>query len=177
MALKYSDKGFVGCLCERNCLIAAEPRKSSFPCFLIFPASHADPRPGREVEDSADGLGLIWGKINLMERLCGLQFVITPLSFFQTNPKQTEILYNVVACAAGKSLVTCTGLLPAAVPAASSHLDMHNIATYPALPQCTAVSEIPPNFPSRAGLPSCFAPSPGGVVTEWTGCVPRGLVH
>lgn len=43
-----------------------------------------------------------------MERLCGLEFAITPLSFFQTNPKQTETLYNAVADAAGGYPVTGT---------------------------------------------------------------------
>lgn len=66
----------------------------------------ADPRPGREIEDSADGLALIWGQKSLMERLCGLDFAITPLSFFQTNPKQTETLYKVVRDAAGEYLVS-----------------------------------------------------------------------
>ena len=84
----------------------------------------ADPRPGRETEDSADGLALIWGQKSLMERLCGLDFAITPLSFFQTNTKQTETLYRVVRDAAGNYLVSCAALLRAIVSAALSILDM-----------------------------------------------------
>ena len=71
----------------------------------------AEPVPGVDVEDSADSLALISSKEAhngksryenaLVEEICGLHFVITPLSFFQTNPAQTEKLYNIVASAAG----------------------------------------------------------------------------
>ncbi len=38
-------------------------------------------------------LHTLWGKAELTETLCGLRFFVSPLSFFQVNPKQTERLY------------------------------------------------------------------------------------
>ncbi len=71
----------------------------------------AEPMPGMDVEDAADSLALVSSteaadKVGrypdkLVEEICGLDFVITPLSFFQTNPAQTEKLYKVVSDAAG----------------------------------------------------------------------------
>ena len=40
----------------------------------------------------------------LRERLCGLDFRISPRSFFQTNTAQTEVLYSIVAKFAGEQL-------------------------------------------------------------------------
>lgn len=37
---------------------------------------------------------LLWGAATLTDTLCGLQFQLSPQSFFQVNPKQTEILYR-----------------------------------------------------------------------------------
>ena len=37
---------------------------------------------------------LIYGKETLPDRLCGLRFELSPASFFQVNPVQTERLYN-----------------------------------------------------------------------------------
>lgn len=71
----------------------------------------AEPMPGVDVEDAADSLALVSSteaddkgrkfSNKLVEEICGLDFVITSLSFFQTNPAQTEKLYNIVADAAG----------------------------------------------------------------------------
>lgn len=36
----------------------------------------------------------LWGKPELTDTLCGLRFSVSPLSFFQVNPKQTERLYT-----------------------------------------------------------------------------------
>lgn len=36
----------------------------------------------------------IAGKNTITDTLCGLNFEISPLAFYQTNPKQTEVLYN-----------------------------------------------------------------------------------
>ncbi|BDA43157.1 Uncharacterized RNA methyltransferase TTE1812 [Coccomyxa sp. Obi] len=66
--------------------------------------------PGVDKEDATDSLVLVSSteadskyRAKLVEDICGLDFVITPLSFFQTNPAQTEKLYNIVADAAGFS--------------------------------------------------------------------------
>lgn len=39
-------------------------------------------------------LHTLWGASELTETLCGLRFSVSPLSFFQVNPKQTERLYG-----------------------------------------------------------------------------------
>ena len=36
----------------------------------------------------------LWGKPVMEDTLCGLRFSVSPLSFFQVNPKQTEVLYG-----------------------------------------------------------------------------------
>ena len=41
----------------------------------------------------------------LRETLCGLDFRVSPRSFFQTNTRQTEVLYSIVALCAGESLL------------------------------------------------------------------------
>lgn len=37
---------------------------------------------------------LLWGKPEMEDTLCGLRFAVSPLSFFQVNPAQTECLYQ-----------------------------------------------------------------------------------
>ena len=37
---------------------------------------------------------VLWGKAAMEDTLCGLHFAVSPLSFFQVNPKQTEKLYG-----------------------------------------------------------------------------------
>lgn len=44
---------------------------------------------------------LLYGKSTITESLCGLRFEITPFSFFQTNTKGAEVLYNKVREYAG----------------------------------------------------------------------------
>ena len=42
-----------------------------------------------------DTCRLLWGQERLRDTLCGLSFDLSPLSFFQINPEQTEKLYRV----------------------------------------------------------------------------------
>lgn len=44
---------------------------------------------------------LVWGEETLIDTLCGLEFTISPLSFFQVNHDQTERLYGLAAEFAG----------------------------------------------------------------------------
>ena len=37
---------------------------------------------------------VLWGKADMEDSLCGLTFSVSPLSFFQVNPQQTEVLYR-----------------------------------------------------------------------------------
>ena len=40
---------------------------------------------------------LVWGKDYITDVLCGIKFNISPMSFYQVNSFQTEILYSIVA--------------------------------------------------------------------------------
>jgi len=42
-----------------------------------------------------DGTDLLYGRDYIIEKLLGLQFKITPFSFFQTNSRGAEVLYNI----------------------------------------------------------------------------------
>ena len=44
---------------------------------------------------------VLWGKAAMEDTLCGLHFSISPLSFFQVNPRQTERLYGLALECAG----------------------------------------------------------------------------
>ena len=44
---------------------------------------------------------VLWGKAAMEDTLCGLRFSISPLSFFQVNPQQTERLYGLALEYAG----------------------------------------------------------------------------
>ncbi len=57
------------------------------------------------------------GSSKLQQQLCGLKFQLSPLAFFQTNSKQTEVMYNEVAQAAGifGGPSTCPAIFQAAV--------------------------------------------------------------
>lgn len=44
---------------------------------------------------------LLQGRDSITERLCGLTFLLSPESFFQTHPDQAEVLYRLVREAAG----------------------------------------------------------------------------
>lgn len=51
---------------------------------------------------------LMWGEPRLNDTLCGLQYALSPQSFFQVNPVQTEKLYQTAldfACLTGNELV------------------------------------------------------------------------
>ena len=43
----------------------------------------------------SDGTHILYGKDTITERLLGLEFQITPFSFFQTNSRGAEVLYSV----------------------------------------------------------------------------------
>lgn len=44
---------------------------------------------------------VLWGKAAMEDTLCGLRFSVSPLSFFQVNPRQTERLYDLALEYAG----------------------------------------------------------------------------
>lgn len=44
---------------------------------------------------------VLWGKAAMEDMLCGLRFSVSPLSFFQVNPRQTERLYGLALEYAG----------------------------------------------------------------------------
>lgn len=44
---------------------------------------------------------LLWGEERLKDTLCGLQYALSPQSFFQVNPVQTEKLYQTAVAFAG----------------------------------------------------------------------------
>ena len=44
---------------------------------------------------------VLWGKAAMEDTLCGLRFSVSPLSFFQVNPRQTERLYGLALEYAG----------------------------------------------------------------------------
>lgn len=44
---------------------------------------------------------VLWGKATMEDTLCGLRFSVSPLSFFQVNPRQTERLYGLALEYAG----------------------------------------------------------------------------
>ncbi|MBR5383236.1 MAG: 23S rRNA (uracil(1939)-C(5))-methyltransferase RlmD [Clostridia bacterium] len=46
---------------------------------------------------------VIWGDKHMEDTLCGCRFQLSPLSFFQVNPAQTEKLYNTALSYAGLS--------------------------------------------------------------------------
>lgn len=52
--------------------------------------------------EAGRGVSVLYGRGFLLEKLCGLEFEISPESFFQTNTRQAEVLYNMVAEAAGE---------------------------------------------------------------------------
>lgn len=50
----------------------------------------------------------VWGKDFITDELCGLRFRISPMSFYQVNPRQAEHLYSLAAqyaCLTGKETV------------------------------------------------------------------------
>ena len=48
-----------------------------------------------------DSYQVVWGQERLKDTLCGLHFFLSPLSFFQINPEQTEVLYQTALDFAG----------------------------------------------------------------------------
>ncbi len=48
-----------------------------------------------------DSYKVLWGEERLKDTLCGLHFFLSPLSFFQINPEQTEVLYQTALDFAG----------------------------------------------------------------------------
>lgn len=54
------------------------------------------------------------GQPYLKQRLCSLQFKVSPASFFQTNPAQAEAMYSLVIAAAGAPTACCPDLAASA---------------------------------------------------------------
>jgi len=48
-----------------------------------------------------DTYSVLWGRDRLEDTLCGSRFLLSPLSFFQVNPEQTEKLYQTALSFAG----------------------------------------------------------------------------
>ena len=53
---------------------------------------------------------VLFGTSTITERLCELDFQISPESFFQVNSAQAEVLYDLVHKAAGMLVTACEGL-------------------------------------------------------------------
>ena len=77
------------------------------PCQSIAKRRH---RPSRRKATLAAAAGqrslVMHGKPTITEQLCGLQFQISPSSFFQVNSNQAAVLYNLVLQFAGKAKPT-----------------------------------------------------------------------
>ena len=59
---------------------------------------HLNGRPAHALDGRC---ALLWGEATLKETLLGLEFRVSPQSFFQVNPDQTEVLYAQALEAAG----------------------------------------------------------------------------
>ena len=59
---------------------------------------------GRTGQDMRQQSHVLHGLPTITEQLCGLQFEISPASFFQVNSDQAAVLYNLVLRAAGNFL-------------------------------------------------------------------------
>ncbi len=57
--------------------------------------------PGRTNVILAGEMRTLWGADEMEDTLCGLRFAVSPLSFFQVNPAQTERLYRLALDFAG----------------------------------------------------------------------------
>lgn len=61
---------------------------------LVSIAHNVNPRPGKVLLGKKTKT--IWGKPHLVETIGGLDYAISPASFFQVNPRQTELLYDLI---------------------------------------------------------------------------------
>ena len=71
--------------------VSALHQKNSFVTSVVQIINNRDTNMVVEEEDEEI---LLYGRGYITERICGLDFVISAKSFFQTNPEQTEILYR-----------------------------------------------------------------------------------
>lgn len=76
-------------------VVAEGSIETSSPEELLLPAELNT--AGKRV----DQVHTLAGSSKLQQQLCGLMFQLSPLAFFQTNSKQTEVLYNEIALASG----------------------------------------------------------------------------
>ena len=59
---------------------------------MVFSSLCVNPRPGNVV--LTDDIRPLWGAQSLPQRLCGADFELSPLTFFQVNSRQAERLYR-----------------------------------------------------------------------------------
>lgn len=66
---------------------------------IVTLAQNVNPRPGSAV--LGDREKILYGRGYIEDVLCGVKFRISPSSFYQINPAQTEVLYSTAISAAG----------------------------------------------------------------------------
>lgn len=80
---------------EKELLAALKRRVPSLVSLCLTPNT----RRGNVI--LGDSFEVLWGRERLIDTLCGLRFALSPLSFFQINPRQTEVLYKTALDFAG----------------------------------------------------------------------------
>lgn len=83
---------------EQLAPLAAAALAAAGPALVSIVNAVAD-APGSAPEWTASHV--MHGRASISETLCGLRFEISPASFFQTNTRQAEVLYQMAAAAAG----------------------------------------------------------------------------
>ncbi|MBI5836362.1 MAG: 23S rRNA (uracil(1939)-C(5))-methyltransferase RlmD [Candidatus Eisenbacteria bacterium] len=89
-------------------LVSAEPRVDVFGSWALELAREVPSlrgfvfslHRGQAQAVQAESWQLLWGEDRIVERLNGLEFEISPWSFFQTNSAQAEVLYREALAAA-----------------------------------------------------------------------------
>ena len=86
--LRFSDGSGVEFIAAQNELVKALQSISGMTSISVnINTEKTNVIMGREVHT-------IWGKDTISDTLCGLEFEISPLSFYQVNPKQAQRLYE-----------------------------------------------------------------------------------